>query len=256
MPDHEIFTPSEYERVYPDGIERHYWNIARNELIYGLLAPHIEPGDLVMDVGCGTGITVAYLRARGVNIRGVERGAASVTRELDSIVSTETDLFMLDDAIKQDIKAILLLDVLEHIGERQSFLMKLAKQLPNCKVMILTVPARMELWSSYDEHWGHYLRYNLENLRHELKVGQWTTHKSFYFFNWIYVASFLVGKLGVKRGLDFQPIARGGLITVLHRILGFLTKLESRIMPGFVPGSSIACVAFPDGEGLAPRKEV
>lgn len=249
MPQNEIFTRSDYETVYPAGIENHFWNIARNDLIYRTLMPHVEKGDLVMDVGCGTGITVGYLRDRNINIRGVELGAAPVIAGLESLVSTQTDLFDLDDSLKEEVKVLMLLDVLEHIGQRQDFLKALTGQFPNCRMLLVTVPARMELWSSYDEHWGHHLRYDRTTLSRELREGGWDSGANVYFFNWVYLASLLMSKLGITKSTDFSPIGDNPFIFLFHRIAGFFTKLETRVVPGFIPGSSIACLACRSADG-------
>jgi SAM-dependent methyltransferase len=248
----EVFASSDYERVYPAGIENHYWNAARNELIYRTLKPQLLVGDLVMDVGCGTGISVDYLRSKGLDVLGVEKGAAPVIQGVDAYVSTETDLFDLDESLKQKITVVLLLDVLEHIGSRQDFLRNLAEQLPNCRLILLTVPARAELWSAYDEYWGHYLRYDRPTLEGELRESGWKPQVCFYFFNWIYLASLLLGWLGIGKSTHFNPIGGNGLSSLFHRLLGGVTKLESRLMPGFIPGSSIACLALRNTGAAVP----
>jgi hypothetical protein len=249
MPQNEIFTPSDYETVYPEGIENHFWNIARNDLIYRTVTPHVEEGDLVMDVGCGTGLTVGYLSDRGINVRGVELGAPPVSPGLGPLIFTETDLFALDDSLKREVKVLMLLDVLEHIGQRQDFLQELTRQFPNCRMLLVTVPARMELWSPYDEHWGHHLRYNRPTLSRELREGGWDSGANVYFFNGVYLASLLLSKLGINKSIDFKPIGDNRLISLFHRIAGFFTKLETRIVPGFIPGSSIACLACRSTDG-------
>jgi hypothetical protein len=243
MPEQEAFKRDDYHRVYPKGIENHFWNTARNDLVYRLLKPHLDPGDLVLDVGCGTGIVVSYLRQKAINVRGVELGDAPLISGLESLISTGTDLFDLEESLKKEVKVILLLDVLEHIGQRREFLQQVFRQLPNCQFIVATVPARMELWSSYDEFWGHHLRYNRMQVEQDLQHGGWVTENCFYFFNWVYVVSLVMGKLGFKKANDFKPIENNGLARLFHGLLGAVTKLESRLVPGFVPGSSIACLA-------------
>ena len=206
MPENEIFTANEYRGVYPAGIERNFWNLGRNNLVYQLLVPHLADGGLVMDVGCGTGIVVNELKSRGLNIRGVERGAAPLMAGLESDIDTCTDLFELGDALKDNIKVVLLLDVLEHIGDREKFLQRVHRELPNCTTLLVTVPARMEIWSSYDKHWGHYLRYDRPTLEGELKSAGFVPSKSLYFFHWVYVLSFLMKKLGIEKRTDLDPL--------------------------------------------------
>jgi 2-polyprenyl-3-methyl-5-hydroxy-6-metoxy-1,4-benzoquinol methylase len=243
MPEGEIFTASDYREVYPAGIERHFWNIARNDLVYRWLKPHLAAGDQVMDVGCGTGIVVGDLLSRRVDIRGVEMGAAPVMPGLESRVKTGTDLFDLEPATRNGVNAVLLLDVIEHIAERRDFMQRIHRDLPNCRVVLLTVPARRELWSGYDEHWGHHLRYDRPTLLAELEGCGFRPIRTAYFFHWLYLASLATKVLRIPRGNEFQPIPADGLKAALHRFIGSVTRLESRLVPGCLPGSSIACLA-------------
>ena len=225
----EIFSKEGYEQAYPAGIERHFWHIARCDLIYSWLRRELDEDELVIDVGCGTGVVVNELRKRSVNVFGVEMGLASVMPEVEDHVRTETDLFDLDEKLKTRIRAVLLLDVLEHMKNRREFLERIHKELPNCKVILVTVPARMEIWSSYDEYWGHYLRYNRSGLEGELTDGGFSVKRSSYFFHWIYFISLLIGALGISRGNEFKPIPARGLIWAFHRFLGWLSYWEHRI---------------------------
>ncbi len=239
----EVYSRTGYLEGYPEGIERHFWHVARFDLVYRWLTPCIRAGDLVMDVGCGTGLVVGELRSRGVNVRGVERGSAPVAPDVAPAVDTGTDLFDLEPSVRAGITTALLLDVIEHIGDRRDFLRRLHAALPNCRTVLITVPARMELWSEYDEYWGHHLRYDRVTLERELSESGFTAKKTAYFFHWLYLASLAMVKLGVRRSTDFQPIPRRGLKPLLHRMLGGFTRLESRLVPARVPGSSIICLA-------------
>ena len=89
----EVYSPSEYTLGYPEGIEFHFWNRARNDLLYRLLQPLVDRDDLVMDVGCGPGVFLGFLQGKQVNARGVEKGSPVVKPGLESIISTDTDLF-------------------------------------------------------------------------------------------------------------------------------------------------------------------
>ena len=71
----EIFSESQYAQVYPQGMERNFWNLSCNALVMNLLRPLIGERDMVMDVGYGA----ASLLTRGIAasiIRGVKQGCA------------------------------------------------------------------------------------------------------------------------------------------------------------------------------------
>lgn len=241
----EVFEQEDFHNAYPTGIERHFWNLARNELIFRWLRTELQEGDLVMDVGCGTGIAVQALHARGVNIRGVETGNAPVLHNTKELVTTGVDLFDLDQHTKEQIKAVLLLDVLEHMQDREAFLHRFSQELPNCQTFLITVPARKEIWSNYDVHYGHFLRYNRPTLQRELEAGGLEMLRISYFFNSLYLLSLLLKWAGIQKGTDFSPLPATGIKPLFHRLLGAIFQLESRLVPRWAAGSSIIAVARP-----------
>lgn len=235
----EVFEQDEFHSAYPPGIERHFWNLARNKLILRWLSRELAPGDLVMDVGCATGIAVQSLNESGINIRGVETGDAPVIESIKELVMTGVNLFDLDQETRNQVKAVLLLDVLEHMEDREEFLRRLSLELPNCRNFLITVPARQEIWSNYDAHYGHYLRYDRPTLRQEVEAAGLSCARISYFFNWLYLASLILKWTGLEKGTEFTPLPSKGIKPLLHRALAFITEMESRIMPSFVAGSSM-----------------
>jgi 2-polyprenyl-3-methyl-5-hydroxy-6-metoxy-1,4-benzoquinol methylase len=240
----ETYTTQEYALGYPDGIETHFWHIARHHALLRALRRLEIADQLIMDVGCGMGITTRFLRDHGFNIRGIEQGDAPIPEASRSFITTRQDLFELSAEQKQEISCVLLLDVLEHIVDRDAFLVEIQRQLPNCRYLLVTVPARQELWGEFDRFWGHQLRYDRPTLAGELGRSGFTVHSNRYYFHLVYLAGLLLKILGVNRRASFNSPRRSWPLRCLHQLLGRYGRLENRVIPGFVPGSSILCVAI------------
>ena len=239
----EVYSEAQFAQGYPQGSQGHFWHRARNELVWRWLRPLLGSEELALEVGCGGGIVIDYLRGRGLRIRGVELGNPPLPPHLRESVDTNTSVFDLDERTRRQVKVLLLLDVIEHIGERREFLRRLWREFPNSRYLLVTVPARREMWSNYDEYWRHYLRYNRPQLVAELDAGGFQAIATRYFFHWVYLAGMLLKLLGMRRNPGLKAPVGGALPFWLHRLLGILTTLETRLLPGFVAGSSLACVA-------------
>jgi hypothetical protein len=81
----------------------------------------------------------------------------------------------------------------------------------------------------------------------ELNAGHFTPTKIAYFFHWVYLVSLLLKGLGGKRKTSFDSPGRNRILAACHWVLGFATRLESAVVPGFVVGSSIFCIARRSG---------
>ena len=94
---------------------------------------------------------------------------------------------------------ILLLDVIEHVSDPASFLRRLSDGFPNLSHLIITVPACQELWSNYDECYGHCRRYSLEMLKStSIALGADCIWGS-YFFHMAYPVGWVAAHLAKKR---------------------------------------------------------
>ncbi|MFN7768222.1 MAG: class I SAM-dependent methyltransferase [Planctomycetaceae bacterium] len=131
------FNQPEFDLAYPPGVEFNSWTVARHHILGRALARRrwLEGVWLAgewLAVGCGRGIVLQFLRARGLEVRGVELALAERSRP----------------------GGVLLLDVIEHLPDPVAFLQRLRESLPNVRRWVITVPAHPALWSK-NKFYGH-----------------------------------------------------------------------------------------------------
>ena len=145
----------------------HWWFVARRQIVSEIVAHVAEPGSRVVDVGCGTGATLAALADR-YRCLGMDASSHAIelarTRaphvEFEVIEPDRTPARMLEGAA-----VVLCLDVLEHVEDDRAFLADLIAGVPQGAHVVLTVPADRLLWSEHDVIYGHHRRYDAGSLR-------------------------------------------------------------------------------------------
>lgn len=157
------------EEVYSVFIEvesRHWWFVARRRLLFPLIQEAMKgcEDDLIVDIGCGTGGTIANLPDR-YNCIGID----SNEKAIDLGQKAYPECVLKCGRIPEDIKdtadetaLYMLLDVLEHIEDDRAFLKDV---VANCRPgahILITVPAHQALWSLHDDTVGHHRRYEAE----------------------------------------------------------------------------------------------
>jgi SAM-dependent methyltransferase len=236
------YDSQQYALNYAPGVEKHFWSRARNRIIERLLR-RISPKDsgsarLVLDVGCGTGVVVDHLRRAGIDCRGVELGRPSLMPGLEDYVTTGSEAAQLPPADKERVGTILLLDVLEHIENPGAFLRTLLAAFPHLQRVVIALPARMELWSNYDEFYGHFLRYDKRSLLRLAGEAGLKPLELKYIFNALYPVIWFLSRFAGKRSLQQKPPS--DLTAPLHALLGDCFSMEERLpFMGYVPGTSV-----------------
>jgi hypothetical protein len=160
---------------------------------------------------------------------------------------------------RQEITAILLLDVIEHIERPERFLADIAEAFPNCRCFIVSVPARQEIWSNYDRHYGHYRRYDRELLAATLREGGLRTKSQRYLFRPLYLAALMLTLLRRPRSVVLSAPRQAKRDRWLANAL---YGIEKALRPlAVVPGSSLLAIAtvarvpqFPVPEAFAKPK--
>lgn len=233
------YTQSQFHENYPQGIENHFWHLARNHLIASTLSRSLPDPGRILEIGCGPGIVLRHLREIGFDCWGCELGAPPLPEPLRPFVFLEQDCFQLDPEFRRSIDVLLLFDVLEHIEGDIAFLRMLADGFTNSRLLVMTVPARSELWSNYDEHYGHYRRYDRASLAETLEEGGYTLLRSRYFFHELYPPALIAAKLRGQRTTKLQSPTR----LSLHRIVARASRLCTAVLPPGLPGMSLIAVA-------------
>jgi hypothetical protein len=245
-PADSVFRDEQFQNNAPDRVDTHYWHRARNRIVERLLGPRSALGDgLALEIGCGRGVVVSYLRRRGWPVWGVELGQpAPLDDAVAPYLHLGRDACALPGEFRAQVRILLLLDLLEHLADPASFLQSCTAAFPACQHLVVTLPACAELFSNYDTYYGHHLRYDRRTLEAlaagaALSVVRWE-----YFFHLLYLPARLLAALGVPRSVVMTP-PRGPALRLAHRGLGALLAAECHLVPARVRGTSLAAVLRP-----------
>ena len=234
------FSDEQFANPYPDGIEHHYWSAARNRIVHRAVTRLLEDGTtgVVLDIGCGRGITVDFLRRHGIPTIGCEIGSPKpISSDAAPHLFLECDAFDLDADVRDTCELLLILDVLEHLPDPMSFLRHCHESFPHAKNILVTVPARMELWTNYDRYYQHYLRYDMSSLRAMCPTDLYELTSSNYFFHGLYVPAKLLTFFQKDRAVTIHAPTHA--IRPLHRLLAWCFCWEQRLLPAHLVGTSL-----------------
>jgi SAM-dependent methyltransferase len=140
---------------------RFFWHRLRWRAVLDYL-PEGPPLSL-LDVGAGAGLCGEFL--------GRDRPQATYRfiEPIDSLGQMLRDRYGADadasgevDHHRSDV--VTLLDVLEHQPDDRAFMEDLVGRMRPGAVLLVTVPARQDLWSEWDVALGHFRRYDRESL--------------------------------------------------------------------------------------------
>lgn len=232
------FTRDQYAEGYAPGSENHYWHLARNRI----LERHVRllGAGRVLDIGCGRGIFVDYLNQRGLDCYGAELAEVEVPAHLRQRIFSGVAAENLPPAFRNSVEIIVLGDVIEHLAEPVAFLRSLLRAFPALKGFVLAVPARAELWSNYDEYYGHHRRYDLAGLHRTAEEAGLSLAGLQYMFRLLYPPARAILKAGWKRN---TRMGSPGVLRIVHRIAAAFILADYWLLPAGVYGTSVICRA-------------
>ena len=163
----------EYARMH--AIERtNWWFSGKRRALRALLrragCGPPGPGEVVLDVGCGTGAVLERLASPGIPV-GIDdhEEALGFVREggISRLLrANATDLPVETGSVGRAF----LLDVAEHVPDDAAVFAELRRVLARDGVAVVHVPAHPALWSPHDEVLHHVRRYRRDEL--EGKLGE------------------------------------------------------------------------------------
>jgi hypothetical protein len=231
------FNREQFDAIYPEGIEQHYWTFARNKILKHTLSKQ-NSGSNILEIGCGKGVVVQYLREKGFNVKGVELAEVPVRPELSPYVKAGTDVFTMGAEECRNIDTVMLLDVIEHIEFPKEFLKSVREKFPALRTFIVTVPACQELFSNYDEFNGHFRRYAPDSLLAEFENMTTKKKELSYFFHSLYIpAKILLNTAGKRPEKIIAP--KGPLKKMFHALMAGFFYSEFVILPSTLKGTSL-----------------
>jgi SAM-dependent methyltransferase len=151
----------------------HFWFLARNELISGLIEKYLVDGRSFMEVGCGTGFVLRAVLA----LRGWRRVVGSELHP-SGLVFARQRLPASVELVQMDARHIPArsvfdivgaFDVIEHIAEDETVLRAMRGSLAEGGGVIIAVPQHPWLWSKADDVAHHVRRYRRGELEAKLR---------------------------------------------------------------------------------------
>jgi SAM-dependent methyltransferase len=155
-------------RVHAEAEQNHWWFSGRRRILRAVVEAVVPPKQerRIVDLGCGVGATAPAFHPEYTYI-GVEPSAIAVDFARAAHPGVEFHVGTAASATADLSRAavVLLTDVIEHVADDRGLLAETIGPMTPGSWLLVTVPARMELWSPHDVALGHYRRYDVKTLR-------------------------------------------------------------------------------------------
>lgn len=228
--------------------------MGRREIIRQIVRRVVPPSPerLIVDVGCGTGGNINAFVEEYACI-GIDTSFEAIELATSRFPRIEfiCGFAPADLGVKMDAASLfLLLDVIEHVEDDGAFLSELVGSMKSGSHLLITVPADMSLWSPHDDNYGHFRRYDVENLSRCWNGLSVDVRLLSYFNTFLFPAvkavrwmNRLTGKTWGKAGTDlkvpFVPINRMLYWVLAREARTLVDLLDARRSKGFTVGVSL-----------------
>jgi SAM-dependent methyltransferase len=232
----------------PEQEQRSFWFRGRNRLIDWALRKYFPEASSFFELGCGTGVVLAALRARGpeLTFAGGEPSAAGL--EIARSRLPDVPLYQLDGRrlpFEEEFDVVGAFDVLEHIDEDGAVLAQMHQAVKPGGGILLSVPQHPWLWSPVDDYSLHRRRYTARELVERLEVAGFQVVRKTSFVSLLLPAVAFSRWRGRGRK-TCDPMEEHRLPRVVERLFGAAMSAERRLIAlgvSFPAGSSLLLAA-------------
>ena len=183
----------------------YWWHVAKRALVSRLLKSHFPPPGRLVEGGIGSARNLIEFQECGYQVTGFDIMPDAVSHARQRGIEDVHVLDLAEDwpLPQKSVRAVILLDVLEHLADPVQVLRNAASALEPEGGLIVTVPAYPWLYSAWDRHLGHHRRYTANELTtHARQAGlsvAWLSHWN----------AFTLPAAIVMRGLDRVLVREG-----------------------------------------------
>jgi len=215
----------QYEDAYALSEEQHPWFVARRALFCDLV--DLQKDAPILDLGCGTGIFLVYLKSRGfTNLAGVEPSERLRKQFRDAAIPVHKEI-----PSGETFDAVFMLDVLEHIADDEGTLVKVHGLLRPAGRFLMSVPAHPFLWGPHDESNQHHRRYRKRELRDKLIAAGFEIDRLSYWNMFCFPVACAVRWLRIGEDKESGDLELGAPLAL--RLYGWVLRLENLLLRCF-----------------------
>jgi SAM-dependent methyltransferase len=170
-----------YENTYRNE-QSHWWFVGRRTVVLDRIEQIYknQTNLKVLDVGCGTGLTMQYLRRYGT-VTGVDLSPVALDfcrrRQHQSLVMAPLEKLPFAE---NSFDLVTALDIIEHLDDDVAGLKEIGRVLKPGGRAVILVPAYMFLWSLQDEVSSHKRRYVAKTIEQAIRSANLAVERSTY----------------------------------------------------------------------------
>lgn len=230
-----------------DWLGRHHWWLTSKYTVLSDMLNHFYKETFpqrILDIGCGSGVFVEYLKNFNSNIFGIDISPQilALLRQRNKGIQVAAA-----DAARLPLKdnsfdLISLIDVLEHMDDDRKLISDIGRLLKPCGILLLSVPAYNALYGNHDRLYGHKRRYRRRQLANTLRDEGFEIIRATYFQPAFVLPLWIKRKFfsGDSENDDFLPVHKS-----INSLLNNILCLEKYFLRRFdIPfGTTLICVA-------------